>query len=111
MQESFKDQLSSIINNIEFKKTTKQERINTKQTLNQVNPLRKSMPLIWRIVRNENKFNKFNIIETSTNKTIEVSIDLEEAQEAVDLHNSQTEKYWEAAVAVGTVNKFQLAGK
>ena len=66
------------------------------------------MPLIWRIVRNENKFNKFNIIETSTNRAIEVSIDLEEAQEVVDLHNHQTEKYWEA---VGTVNKFQLAGK
>ena len=67
------------------------------------------MPLIWRIVRNENKFNKFNIIETSTGKTIEVGIDLEEAQEVVDLHNSQTDKYWEAAA--GTVNKFQIASK
>ena len=109
MQASFKDQLSSIISNIEVKKTAKQERINTEQPLNQLNSPRKSMPLIWRIVRNENKFNKFNIIETSTNKTIEVGIDLEEAQEVVDLHNHQTEKYWEAAV--GTVNKFQLAGK
>ena len=105
MQASFKDQLSSIISNIEVKKTANQEHINTEQQLNQP---RKQMPLIWRIVRNEDKFNKFNIIETSTNKTIEVSIDLEEAQEVVDLHNHQTEKYWEA---VGTVNKFQLASK
>lgn len=50
MQASFKDKLSSIINNIEVKKTVKQERINTDQP---VNPPRKSMPLIWRIVRNE----------------------------------------------------------
>ena len=106
MQASFKDQLNSIINNIEVKKTEKQERINTNQPLN---PHRKSMPLIWRIVRNENKFNKFNIIETSTNKAIEVGLDLDEAQEVVDLHNHQTEKYWDAAV--GTVNKFQLTRK
>lgn len=108
MQASFKDQLSSIINNIEVKKTTTQERINTEQPLNQLNTPRKAMPLIWRIVRNENKFNKFNIIETSTNKTIEADIDLEEAREVVDLHNHQTEKYWEAVCAV---NKFQLASK
>ena len=55
----------------------------------------KNSAYVWRIVRNSKIFNRFDVIETCTNKVQKSCLDLDTAQELVELHNQQVEKWWE----------------
>lgn len=55
----------------------------------------KNSAYVWRIVRNSKLFNRFDVIETCTNKVQKSCLDLDTAQELVELHNQQVEKWWE----------------
>ena len=55
----------------------------------------KNSAYVWRIVRNNKLFNRFDVIETCTNKVQKSCLDLDDAQELVELHNQQVEKWWE----------------
>ena len=55
----------------------------------------KDSAYVWRIVRNSKLFNRFDVIETCTNKVQKSCLDLDTAQEIVELHNQQVEKWWE----------------
>lgn len=82
MQASFKDQLKAAMPALQIK--TKE------QPCKQANSA-----FIWRITRSKDCFDRFDVIETCSNKLIWSALDLEEAQEVVELHNQQVEKWWE----------------
>lgn len=118
MQASFKDQLKAAMTAIQ---------INTKEQ--PTKPSQSSQPckqadssnsafkqansaFIWRITRSKDRFDRFDVIETCSNKLIWSALDLEEAQEVVELHNQQVEKWWEikdiAKKAQQQVNSFDI---
>lgn len=51
---------------------------------------------IWRIARNQQRFDRFDVIETKTQAVLYAGLDIEEAQEMVDLHNQQVEAWFAA---------------
>lgn len=51
---------------------------------------------IWRIARNQQRFDRFDVVETKTQAVLYTGLDIEEAQETVDLHNQQVEAWFAA---------------
>lgn len=51
---------------------------------------------IWRIARNQQRFDRFDVVETKTQAVLFAGLDIEEAQEMVDLHNQQVETWFAA---------------
>ena len=102
MQASFKDQLKAVMPALQIK--TKEQPSQPCQRANSA--------FIWRITRSKDRFDRFDVIETCSNKLIWSALDLEEAQEAVELHNQQVEKWWEikdiAKKAQQQVNSFEI---
>lgn len=103
MQASFKDQLKAVMPAIPT------FQIKTKEQPSQPCPQAASA-FIWRITRSKDRFDRFDVIETCSNNLIWSALDLEEAQEVVELHNQQVEKWWEikelAKKAQQQVNSF-----
>ena len=85
MQASFKDQLKAVMPALQIK--TKEQ---PSQLCKQANS-----SYIWRITRSKDRFDRFDVVETCSNNMIWSALDLEEAQEVVELHNQQVEKWWE----------------
>ena len=102
MQASFKDQLKAAMTKLQDK--TKEQ---PSQPCKQANSA-----FIWRITRSKDRFDRFDVIETCSNKLIWSALDLEEAQEVVELHNQQVEKWWEikelAKKSQQQVNSFEI---
>lgn len=100
MQASFKDQLKAAMTKLQDK--TKEQPVKPCKQANSA--------FIWRITRSKDRFDRFDVIETCSNKLIWSALDLEEAQEVVELHNQQVEKWWEikdiAKKAQQQVNSF-----
>lgn len=109
MQASFKDQLKVVMQALQIK--TKEQPV---KPCNQANSAFKqaNSAFIWRITRSKDRFDRFDVIETCSNKLIWSALGLEEAQEAVELHNQQVEKWWEikdiAKKAQQQVNSFDI---
>lgn len=64
---------------------------------------------IWRITRSKDRFDRFDVVETCSNNLIRSALDLEEAQEVVELHNQQVEKWWEIKEIGNKANKAKKA--
>ena len=93
MKTSIQAQLQSIKDQIV---TTKTENEGGGYAINQGNNYNgKNSAYVWRIVRNSKLFNRFDVIETCTNKVQKSCLDLDAAQAIVELHNQQVEKWWE----------------
>ena len=112
MQASFKDQLKVVMKDLQVK--TKEQ---PSQPCNQADSSNSAFKqansaFIWRITRSKDRFDRFDVIETCSNKLIWSALDLEEAQEVVELHNQQVEKWWEikdiAKKAQQQVNSFDI---
>ena len=102
MQASFKDQLKAVMPALQIK---------TKEQPSQP-CLQANSAYIWRITRSKDRFDRFDVVETCSNNLIWNALDLEEAQEVVELHNQQVEKWWEikelAKKAQQQVNSFKI---
>lgn len=107
MQASFKDQLKAAMTKLQDK--TKEQPVKHCKQANSAFKQANSA-FIWRITRSKDRFDRFDVIETCSNKLIWSALDLEEAQEVVELHNQQVEKWWEikdiAKKAQQQVNSF-----
>ena len=112
MQASFKDQLKAVMPALQIK--TKEQPSQPCQRANSADVAYKqaNSAFIWRITRSKDRFDRFDVIETCSNKLIWSALDLEEAQEVVELHNQQVEKWWEikelAKKAQQQVNSFEI---
>lgn len=101
MQASFKDQLKAAMPALQIK--TNEQPTKLSQPCKQADPSDSSnlvykqanSAFIWRITRSRDRFDRFDVVETCSNKLIWSALDLEEAQEVVELHNQQVEKWWE----------------
>lgn len=93
MKTSIRAQLQSIKDQIV---TTKPANEGSGYAINQGHNYNgKNSAYVWRIVRNSKLFDHFDVIETCTNKVQKSCLDLDAAQELVELHNQQVEKWWE----------------
>lgn len=122
MQASFKDQLKATTTDLQAK--TKEQPAKPCNQADSYNSAFKqadssnsafkqaNSAFIWRITRSKDRFDRFDVVETCSNKLIWSALDLEEAQEAVELHNQQVEKWWEikdiAKKAQQQVNSFDI---
>ena len=115
MQASFKDQLKATTTDLQAK--TKEQPAKPCNQADSYNSAFKqadssNSAFIWRITRSKDRFDRFDVIETCSNKLIWSALDLEEAQEVVELHNQQVEKWWEikdiAKKAQQQVNSFDI---
>lgn len=94
MQASFKEQLKVVMNSVNSVQVKpKEQRHKKEQPCLQAN--KTNQAFIWRITRNKDRFDRFDVIETCSNSLIWSSLDLDEAQDVVELHNQQVEKWWE----------------
>lgn len=110
MQASFKDQLKAAMTELQSK-TKEQPSQPCKQADSSDSTYKQAnSAFIWRITRSKDRFDRFDVVETCSNKLIWSALDLEEAQEIVELHNQQVEKWWEikelAKKAQQQVNSF-----
>ena len=112
MQASFKDQLKAVMTDL--KANTKEQPSQPCKQASLVDSAFKqaNSAFIWRITRSKDRFDRFDVVETCSNKLIWSALDLEEAQEVVELHNQQVEKWWEikeiAKKAQQQVNSFDI---
>lgn len=113
MQAPFKDQLKAVVPALQIK--TKEQPPKPSQPCLQANSgdsayKQAASAFIWRITRSKDRFDRFDVVETCSNNMIWSALDLEEAQEVVELHNQQVEKWWEikelAKKAQQQVNSF-----
>lgn len=76
----------------------KQDIVVNTASYSQDNQVSKQAPsrYIWRIARNQQRFNRFDVVETKTQVVLYTGLDVEEAQEMVDLHNQQVEAWFAA---------------
>lgn len=115
MQASFKDQLKAAMTDLQAK-TKEQPSQPCKQADSSDSAYKQAnSAFIWRITRSKDRFDRFDVVETCSNNLIWSAIDLEEAQEVVELHNQQVEKWWEikeignkAKKAQQQVNSFDI---
>lgn len=115
MQASFKDQLKAVMTDLQAR--TKEQPTKPSQPCKQAESANSAYKqgnsaFIWRITRSKYRFDRFDVVETCSNKLIWSALDLEEAQEVVELHNQQVEKWWEikelAKKAQQQVNSFNI---
>ena len=113
MQASFKEQFKAAMPALQI--NTKEQPTKPSQPCKQADLSNSAYKqansaFIWRITRSKDRFDRFDVVETCSNNLIWSALDLEEAQEVVELHNQQVEKWWEikelAKKAQQQVNSF-----